>query len=556
MNKVSIFVVLFVYLLLSIPNTAQAELEHTMHFVEFTDKSNSQYTLDQPEDFLSIRALERRKRYEIPLSENDLPVTASYIQEVLALGAKISYTTKWMNGIIVELEEAKSLRKIKNLPFVKKVQPIAARNSKRNQSYSHFYLNKKEPKDDGWNGYYGRAMHQIHMVNGHYLHSKGYTGKGMLVAIMDAGFINVDRLDVFRKLHDNGQIVGTWDFVDGDNHVYAHGTHGTNVFSIMGGNLPGVFVGAAPDAHYYLFRTEDGKSETPLEEFNWIAAAEFADSAGVDIINTSLGYALYDDEDMSYSHESLDGKTAFISQAANIAAQKGILVIASAGNKGNMPWKYVTPPADAPNILSIGAVDGQRNYSSFSSLGPTFDERVKPNVSGLGTGTAYFSIYNEITRGNGTSYSAPLIAGLATCLWQGHRDKTNFEIMEVIEQAATQYEEPDEYMGYGIADFYKATKLIEDNIPINQNIDQENVAFNFDHSLADQMIYYVSSTSERIKMELMDLSGQVLEEQEGFVVQNKNYAFTFKKWQDLPAGTYLAAVYNQSSPKYFKLVKD
>jgi serine protease AprX len=392
------------------------------------------------------------------------------------------------------------------------------------------------------------------MLNGDYLHAAGYTGEGLTCAIIDAGFTNVDELSVFERLFDNGQILGTFDFVEGDADVFGHNAHGTHVFTIMGANEPGVYVGAAPDANYWLFRTEDAASETLLEEYNWLAAAEFADSVGVDLINSSLGYSTFDNTSNNHSYADMDGNTTVISKAADMAASKGILVVVSAGNQGNKPWHYVTAPADADSVLSVGAVDSLKQYVSFSSVGPSADGQIKPNIVGQGHNTAYVGTDGNLKHGNGTSFSAPLIAGLATCLWQAYPEKNNMDIIGLIESSASQAQNPDNHLGYGIPNFYTAM-LQGNNDPI-LNFDEEMVAFVYPNPFAnDASIYYYANLNEIITLQLYDYTGRLLASYATEVRVDTPYKFDFPNWVKYPKGAYLIKIISDQQQKNLKSIK-
>ncbi len=309
----------------------------------------------------------------------------------------------------------------------------------------------------------------------------------------------------------------------------------------MGGYIPGVYVGAAPEAEYLLFRTENGASETPLEEFNWVAAAEYADSAGVDVINTSLGYSIYDDENMSYTYRDMDGKASFITKAVDIAAGKGIIVATSAGNKGDSKWKYITAPADADSSLTVGSVDSRRRYSSFSSHGPTYDKRVKPNICGQGTATAYVNMFNNRTRGNGTSYSTPLVAGLIACFWQANRDTPPQQIIRAVEQSGSRAATPDNDVGYGIANFQKAQSILQPHHA--DRLSASITGFYFQPDLQQTLFYYQSKQTGMLVLELKDMYGKVVDRQERAVQKGIEYIFRFK--EVTRSGRYHLLVYNE-----------
>jgi len=305
------------------------------------------------------------------------------------------------------------------------------------------------------------------MLNGQILHENNFTGSGMQIAVIDAGFPNVDTMEAFARIRDNNQILGGYDFVDRSEEFYDDHNHGTHVLSDIAGYLENEFVGTAPDASFYLFRTEDANNETPLEETLWVEAAERADSLGVDVINTSLGYTTFDDSKYDYTYADMDGETTFISRGAKVGASKGMLLVTSVGNSGSSAWKYMGAPADVDEVFSIGAVDANEDIAFFSSFGPTPDGRIKPDVLAQGRNAGIINyITDSPSTSNGTSFSSPIMAGLVACFWQAFPDKTNLEIMQMIRESADRYTNPTDQYGYGIPDFsvaYDTSLSIDDD---------------------------------------------------------------------------------------------
>lgn len=462
MKKTSFVIVMLLFAIAS--TYAQRQLAPNIYWIQLADKNNSPYSIDRPEEFLSQRAIERRTKYDIPVTEQDLPVNAAYLDKLREIGLKIHNVSRWFNAVAVETSDYAKVEEALQLPFVRAYKPIW-----NGMIYMHettelpeIETNAANETEDTENVYdYGSSAGQITIMNGNYLHNQGFSGQGMQIAVIDAGFHHVDQLPAFDSLWANNQILGTRDFVDGGKVNFSTpATHGMQVLSTIGGNIPGKLVGTAPKASFWLMRSEDSNSEYPVEEFNWIAAAEYADSIGIDVINSSLGYSEFDDEEYDYNYNQMNGTTAYITQAANIAAIKGILVVTSAGNSGADSWKYITAPADAYNALTIGAVSNSGEYAYFSSRGPTYDKRVKPNVCGVGSWVTVQSSSEGTTFSNGTSFSSPIMAGAVTCLWQAYPEMTNFEIMEAVEKSASQYTTPDTYYGYGIPDFKKASRIL------------------------------------------------------------------------------------------------
>ncbi|MGB0838581.1 MAG: S8 family serine peptidase [Chitinophagales bacterium] len=542
---------------------AQNSNKYAKYLVILSDKNNNIHEIVHPHTFLSQRAIERRKTQDINLSQSDLPVNTSYIEGVARVGAKVRFSSRWFNAIVVEIAaegKEKQLEALTALFYVQEVLPLSQskrERKKRNKPLQGFSIQQNSQMVTEADAvFYGSTFRQINMLAGDFLHANGYTGEGMHVAIIDAGFKNADELPVFDALRERGKLHTGYDFVEGDEDVFDVGsTHGTHVFSIMAGNLPGTYVGSAPDADYWLFRTEDASSENLVEEFYWIAAAEFADSVGVDVINTSLGYTTFDDPSMNHSYSDLDGNTTYITRAADLAAAKGILVVSSAGNQGNKPWKHITAPADGDSVLTIGAVDSMQTYSSFSSLGPTSDGQIKPDIVGQGTATAYARYTGSYSVGNGTSYASPLVAGLATCLWQANPDRSNMDIIQAIQKSANQYENPDEFVGYGVPNFYTANLIVAED-PI-VDFDEQTIAFAYPNPAMDMInVYYYSVEEEMVRMELFDAFGRLLMGNETKVLKDAPYRFQFPYWEMLNNGLYFLRIASPSQQKVLQVIKE
>ncbi len=476
----SLYLILII-IVVTIPNTVISQISPDHYLINFTDKNNSEYCIDKPEMFLSKRAIERRKKYGIKITKEDLPVNKSYLDSLRALGLKITNISKWTNSASVYTQDSLLIDTINNLSFVsyvgiKKVRQndidslqlsdsVATTNKKEHTDrfsekpvlpLSEF---KKNKQYSYYKNMYGKSLRQIQIHNCHLLHKEGYKGNGIHIAILDAGFYRVDSLPAFKNIRDNKQIIGLKDFVDSDSIVYDASTHGMKVLSTMAGYIPKKLHGTATEAKYWLLRTEQANSEYIIEEYNWLAAAEFADSAGVDLINSSLGYSTFDDSLTNHSYKELDGNTILVSRAADIAASKGILVVISAGNEGFDKWRYITAPADADSVLTVGAItpNGRRAY--FSSFGPSSDNRVKPDVCAIGSPSVVSSRYGKTSIASGTSFSTPIMAGMMACLMQAHPNLSNMQLIEILKKTSSYYKKPNDSLGYGIPDVYAAHLL-------------------------------------------------------------------------------------------------
>lgn len=430
-------------------------------WIEFVDKANTKYAIDAPETFLSPRAIQRRQRQNLTIDSTDLPVNVTYLDSLVSLGAKIHSTSKWLNAASVLVSDEKA-KEIEQLSFVKSTKYVG-------KNLTKFILLRREDKVRDslpevmlMENYYGHAEAQIKMLNGDFLHNEGYKGKGIWIAVLDGGFSNVDIMPFFDSLRTNNRLIFSKDFVDGDDFVYESSAHGSEVMSTMAANYPGLMVGTAPEATYICLKTEDTRGEYLIEECNWVAGLEYADSLGVDVVNSSLGYTTFSDSKMNYAYENLDGKTGIATRAASLAGQKGMIVVNSAGNEGDGKWKHIDVPADAENILTVGAVKFSGERASFSSIGPAADGRIKPEVVALGQRTATASAYGtKVNHSRGTSFSSPIIAGMVAALWQAFPNKTNKEIIEAVIQSSSQIDSPDNELGYGIPDFRLAYQLLK-----------------------------------------------------------------------------------------------
>lgn len=429
------------------------------------DKSGTPFTLQDPTKYLSPKAIERRQKQHLPIDSTDLPVNPNYLREIHDTGVWIDAVSKWNNTVLIRLQDTTLLQRIMELPFVVKGKKVwsepdstllSPTNRKKILSNTYRY------KDDK---YYGEAQTQMDMLNGTCLHDAGFKGKNITIAIIDAGYFNADKIKALQK----AKIIGTRDFINPHSDIYAENEHGMKVLSCLAANEPYAIVGTAPEASYWLLRSEDANSESLAEEDYWAAAVEFADSVGVDIINTSVGYYRYDDPSQNFKYKDLDGRTMMISRTASKASSKGMIICCSAGNTGTEAWKKITIPADADHILSIGAVDRSRTVSLFSAVGNTADNRIKPDIVGLGSWCAVLGTNGNVTHGSGTSFSSPILCGMIACLWEAFPHYTADEMMDIIRKCSDNTNYPDNVYGYGIPDFHKAYLYLKSLTTIKTN---------------------------------------------------------------------------------------
>ena len=416
-------------------------------------KGEAGYCVDKPEAFLSAEAIDRRERMGIAIEADDWPIAPAILDQLARTGVKPILTSKWMQTVVVESEDYGVEQTLRQLPMVDSVRFVwqGEPTTPLDRAESRERLTPtKEPKKSP----YGYALEQIKLLNGLKLHRAGFRGQGMRVAVIDAGFLNVDRISMFDSLH----LLGTYNVVSPQQSVFAEDEHGTKVLSCLAANAPGWMVGTAPEASYWLIKSEDSRSEYPIEEDYYVAALEFADSVGVAVITSSLGYFAFDVDSMSYTQADLDGRTAFISRAAHRAVEKGLLLFSSAGNEGNGTWEKITFPADTEGVLTVGSGTSQKERSRFSSKGLTADGRIKPDLVALGSGSCVVIGSGEISYGSGTSFATPILAGMGICLWQALPQLTPQELIDLLRQSGSQAERPDAELGYGLPDCYKTYK--------------------------------------------------------------------------------------------------
>jgi len=441
-------------LLFLIAATVAFAANNYKYWVRFTNKDSTIYSLDTPLDYLSNRAIERRIKQNIAIDSTDLPIVEDYVDSVLSTGVGIVSRSKWLNGITISVPDTSVIGQISNFSFVKKVEMTYIPNYQRSAKLDlDNYPSRRTAYDN--NGY-GNAFEQINMHNGDWLQQAGFRGNGKVITVLDAGFLNINKLAIFTPAWNNGQILGTKDFVNPNSDIFNEHYHGGQVLSVMLTNSFNTFIGTAPEASYWLIRTEDASSEFPIEIDNMVAGMEYADSVGTDIITASLGYFNFDNPIMSYTYANMNGKTSRASIAETLCARKGMIVVNSAGNEGSNPWHYITAPADADSIITVGSVTDALNRSPFSSWGPTSDGRIKPTVCALGTNTAVINSAGNPGTNNGTSLACPIISGLTACLWQALPNLTNMQIIELIKKHGNLHENPNNEMGNGVPDFYAA----------------------------------------------------------------------------------------------------
>ncbi len=514
--------------------------------VFFADKENVATAIANPILILTQESIDRKALHDVDIDERDVPVNESYISDVKSQsGITVFAKSKWMNAVYVRGTQT-NIEGLESLPFVIGVEYM----DKDLNLFPTTY-----PVDDkfliennaGRIIYdYGAAANQIEMLSGDFLHELDFTGDGMVIAVLDAGFPNITSISAFADMISENRLLGTYDFVDRQVPIGGTSTHGTRVLSDMAGLLDGQFVGTAPKASYYLFRTEDIASENPVEEAYWVEALERADSLGVDVINTSLGYQDYDNPNYDHSYEDLDGLTTIAARGANMAFQKGMLLVTSAGNDGS-GFTFVATPADAMGIFTIGAVDSSGNYAPFSSIGPTVDGRVKPDVMAQGVSAAVIDQNGMVTFNSGTSFSSPILAGAITSLWQSRPEARNFQIMQIVRESATLFNNPTDEMGYGIPNFEDAYNALQ--ILGNQDELLESLFAIYPNPVQDKLNISFPKSVQHATITMYSVLGEIVKTQTISASENSINV------SELSTGIYITKIVADNKSTLFKIIK-
>lgn len=532
--------------LVSLTLSLKAQVNRYMVF--FSDKANSPYSIEKPEDFLSEKAISRRQKQAIDIQVNDLPVNPQYLKQLVDRNIDVYFSSKWFNAALVQ-DSSSAIERISDLPFVKKTELIA-RNSRLSRIRNEPVVSEvfDITTQDRSN------LFQNSLLGIDKMHQRGFRGEGITIAVFDAGFRGVNEFDAFQHLHENNQIKSTYDFVTNDFDTYKLSGHGTNVLSCIAAFSPDSMIGTAYESDIILCITEDVPTEYRIEEYNWLLAAEYADSAGVDIINSSLGYSFdYSDPAMDYATSDMNGNHAVITRAADIAASKGILVVTSAGNEGDVAWNIVAAPADGDSVLSVGSIRDDSTQSGFSSNGPTSDGRIKPEVVALGSRATVIHASGRISTNSGTSFAAPQVAGLAAGLWQAIPDLTNMELIQTIKSSGTLVNEPNNSLGSGIPNFIIASggSVLSVNDVLNSEISV------FPNPVEDDKVFVrldgLENLNTSLNIELLNIKGQPLESRN---IDNIYHGQVVEV--DIPMnqpGTYLIRITSKLFNKTVKILK-
>ncbi len=485
----------------------EAQVSQNRYLVYFSSKENTPYSISQPSAFLSDRAIVRRQNQDIAIDSKDLPIDPANIQMVRDLGAiTVLAQVKWFNAILIESTDFTALQALLQTDGIDRLEVSTVIPTQPGME-AVFWQKPTLKKADSD---YGPSLNQIEMLNGVELHNDGFAGQGKWIAVMDGGFSNTNTAAAFETLRAENRILHTENFVDGNADVYQRSGHGSYVLSTMAGLQVDSLIGTAPQASYGLFITEDVGQERRIEEAFYAVGLAYADSAGYDIVNTSLGYTQFDVIEDNYTYSDMDGNTALITNASDVAASRGMLMVSSAGNLGNQPWFHIGAPADGDSVLAIGSVDSQEIVSPFSSRGPSFDGRVKPNVMAQGSAAVLSDLESGIFTANGTSFAAPIVSGLAACLWQAHPAATSMQVHRAIEMSAHLFEMPNDSMGFGIPDFEIARQILDQVLSIEDGETEKEAGKIFPNPYSGGALNVVlPAGATRASYRIFDLTGRM-----------------------------------------------
>lgn len=561
-------------LLALLPSKTSAQ--HTRYIIELKDKGENTFSLNNPAAYLSNRAIERRTRYGIAIDSTDLPVSAGYVSQLAAINnVEVLGTSRWLNAVLVKLHNPAALNVINQLSFVKNNKAIANIALPEQTDYLERKNESVQPLARGeiisaHAGLatttmsnvldYGESSGQINIHEGNYLHNLGFTGKGITIAMIDAGYNSLNTNPAFDSIRLSGRVYGGYDFVLNTPTISNHHLHGSYCLSVIAANRPGVIVGSATGAGFWLLRTENAATEYLIEEFYWAQGAEFADSVGADIISSSLGYTSFDDPAMNHSYANRDGNTSMATIAGDLAAKKGLIVVNSAGNSGGLATdeRYISCPADGDSVLAVGAVNSSLQIAGFSSWGPNANGKVKPNVVSIGQGTVLANAAGNPVSGNGTSFSAPNISGLLASLWQAFPEFNNMEILQAVQENSDRYLNPDERYGFGIPNFKLAYEYLEKK-RIQREL--ENLLAEDDFKIFPNPFYssfniaFLPKTGDKNFVQITDTYGRILFREYVNVTEGRAFHLPVHQLNGMPAGIYFITIGDAKGIRTKKLVK-
>ncbi len=496
-NKIRLLITCILTLNIGISN-ANISSTPTFKIYFLKNKKGTTAQINNPLEFLNQKSIDRRVKNNVSIDSLDLPISKIYLDSLVNLGYTIHSKSKWLNAVVIKTDEIQH-NSILKLGFISNNAILS-----REANFNNGQLNRVSKKHDIQAVDFGNLTEQNQMLGIDVANSNGFTGQNIIVGVFDGGFSNANVMSYLNYSFTNNNILFTYDFVKKKTSVYEEDAHGTNVLSLLASNTPGTFVAGAYDAKYILLKTEDIPNESKLEEINWIQAAEVADSAGVDLISTSLGYNTFDNSLLDYTYADMNGATSFISKGASIAYKKGILVIVSAGNEGARTWGKICTPADSPDVIAVGAVDVNNEIGSFSSRGPSSDGRIKPDVCGPGV-NVYVASSSGSFRSNGTSFACPMVSALATAFWSEYPYLKASEMKDLIIRSGDKYDSPNNNYGNGVPHYTRMKKILTSIL--DDTLSTIRTYYNY-----DTKAWYVDLISEsNFEYQIIDIYGNVID---------------------------------------------
>ncbi len=543
-----------------------ADAQLNRYVIQFSHKGSNTFSISNPANFLSARSILRRTKYNISIDSTDLPITPQFLDSIKNVpNVTVLNKSKWLNLVTIYTTDNAAIAKINSFPFVKSVNTIAARTVLENTTpHSKFNNETIEPtnysiafRNSNTAVNYGQTFGQINFHNGQFLHDRGFQGEGMILSILDAGYLSYKTNPAFDSIRLNNQILGEWNFVGNSQNTDTYHGHGMNCLSTIAANRPGLMVGTATHAKFWLFISEDVFSEYPIEEVNWAAAAEFADSVGTDLISSSLGYQDFDNPIFDHLYAERNGNTALVTIAADLAAKKGMLVLNSAGNYGSFAdqQKFISCPADGDSVIAVGATNVAGGIANFSSWGPNSNGKIKPNIVSVGQGTIIANNAGNPVSGNGTSFSNPNIAGLITCLWGAYPEFSNMKIMDAVQKSAHKFSNPDDRFGHGIPNMRTAFYLLKNERSRQQfgNAGWFKASPNPFTIKID--VSFIADNSGQVKLFLKNINGTKLDSV-NFITDSLDYkTHSFLNLENLPAGYYSVQYKSNTKDSSISLTK-
>lgn len=517
------------------------------YFIYLSDKTASPYSIDAPEEFLSEASIARRESQGIVMTTEDLPVNPSYVSDINAGGAVVYYRSRWLNGVLASMDSM-VLETISSMSFVDSIAWIGKPKETLSKSRSSIEIPTNfDPSPYSTAG----SSLQTAMLNVDKMHEDGYRGEGITIAVLDGGFIGAQKFSPLSHVYENDRYLGGEDLTTYGDDPFKYSGHGTAVLSTIAAKSDSL-IGTAFNANFLLYVTEDVASESPIEEYNWLVAAEMADSAGADILQSSVGYSVFNSPFKDYTQEDLDGETTLIAKAANYAYERGMIIVTSAGNEGNSSWRYVTAPADSRNVIAVGSVDDDYTKSGFSSVGPTADGRIKPDVVALGSRTTLMAGNGAIQQSSGTSYAAPLVAGLVAGLWQANPDWSNQDVINALKRTASRSLNPNNFYGHGVPNYEMAVlgnvldvgDILSDKVTVYPNPFQGNKLF---IDMSNQTL------QEDVNVQIFDIEGSLVCDS---IIKALGEEIVELKVEVRENGVYVMTLTSSSFFKKIKLIKE